>query len=142
MAPPRMFRRSCETLRSRLKIKGTMAKAWFAPLVAPELDRESAAEWLAREQPEAVIADYGMERLLASIVKPAGAGKGSRISRMRIVTRNWPSPFAAAGIDQREAEIGAATVDILAGMIERGEKGIPPNPRITMMDGQWQEGRM
>jgi hypothetical protein len=46
-----------------------------------------------------------------------------------------------AGIDERPEEIGSAAIEQLAAMIQRGEKGTPSVPKITMVDGQWIEGR-
>jgi hypothetical protein len=73
-----------------------------------------------------------MGEALAAVLARGGLG-----TRPRLVTMNWPSPFATTGIDQREAEIGAAAVDLLTGLIHRGETGIPANPRVTMINGVW-----
>lgn len=102
-----------------------------APLVAREMSDADIAAWLKKEQPEAVIADHDFERRLAELLPLAPRPVP------KLVTLNWPSQFTSLGIDQREAEIGAAAVDVLSGMIERGEKGIPRNPRVTMIDGRW-----
>ena len=45
--------------------------------------------------------------------------------------------FDTAAIYGNEAEIGAATVDLLTAMIHRGETGVPVNPRVTMINGVW-----
>jgi LacI family transcriptional regulator len=57
--------------------------------------------------------------------------------RPPVVTLDWPSPRAAAGIDQRPEEIGLVAIEILAGMISRGERGIPGRPQSIMVDGEW-----
>jgi LacI family transcriptional regulator len=44
-------------------------------------------------------------------------------------------------IDEKPAEIGAAAVDILHAMIQRGEKGIPRTAKVTMIEGGWYEGK-
>ena len=45
-----------------------------------------------------------------------------------------------AGIDHNHAEIGAATVDILAGCIYRGERGPARHPSCTLVEGSWVDG--
>ncbi len=61
--------------------------------------------------------------------------------RPKIVTVNWPTLLADRGIDQRPERIDIAAIEVLAGMINRGEKGIPDLPNSTLIDGQWVRGR-
>jgi DNA-binding LacI/PurR family transcriptional regulator len=102
-----------------------------APLVAREMSDSDIFAWLKNEQPDAVVADHDFERRLAALLPLAPH------PATKLITLNWPSRFTPLGIDQRETEIGVAAVDVLSGMIERGEKGIPRNPRVTMIDGRW-----
>lgn len=44
---------------------------------------------------------------------------------------------AAAGIDQRADHIGAFAMELLAGMVTRGERGVPAAPHTTMINGTW-----
>jgi LacI family transcriptional regulator len=45
-----------------------------------------------------------------------------------------------AGIYQNGQQVGSATVDLLVGMLERNESGIPRIPEFVLVDGTWQDG--
>ncbi len=126
-------------LRVRHRAAGAAAWQMFfhqteavQPLIHGTDDVDRIARWLRAERPKVVVCDHAMGEAVAAVVARGGIG-----GRPQLVTTNWPSPFAAAGIDQREAEIGAATVDLLTAMIHRGETGVPVNPRVTMINGVW-----
>jgi hypothetical protein len=53
-------------------------------------------------------------------------------------TRTTQSVFA--GIDERPEAIGSAAIEQLAAMIQRGEKGTPATPKVTMITGRWIDG--
>ena len=44
------------------------------------------------------------------------------------------------GIDELTAEIGATAVDLLTGLIQRGEKGVPAIATTTQLMGRWVRG--
>ena len=46
-----------------------------------------------------------------------------------------------AGIEERPSEIGAAAIRLLASLVQHGEKGVPAVPTVTMVKGEWVEGR-
>jgi DNA-binding LacI/PurR family transcriptional regulator len=103
---------------------GERAGPWLEPAVF--------ADWLRRERPDAVIVDP-LDRALLTSVLPTLPAR----SRPRIVTMNWPNPSAHAGMDQRVEEIGVAAIEVLAGMMARGDKGVPRSPNATMITGDW-----
>lgn len=134
----------------RMKYRWSGAIAWHnefgpaepvAPLISnlpgPELDPASFHAWLKHEQPDAVITDASVRVTIAGVL----AAFPPR-SRPSIITMNWPDADCDAGIDQRPERVGAAAIDILAGLLNRGEKGIPDQPNSTMIDGQWIAGRL
>ena len=47
---------------------------------------------------------------------------------------------AYAGIDQRFESIGAATVDLVAGRLNRNERGLSNEPHVLKVAGQWIDG--
>lgn len=98
----------------------------------PDLNADILRSWLRAERPDAVILETvdrsGFERAVASL-----AAK----KRPKCVTMNWPSPLAVAGIDQQVERIGAAAVELLGGMIGRGEKGVPLQPTQSFIEGVW-----
>lgn len=125
----------------RVRHRSAAAAAWqmffhqteaVQPLIHSTLAEDEIERWLRTERPKVVVCDHAMGEAVAAVVARARTG-----SRPRLVTTNWPSPFASSGIDQCEAEIGSAAVDLLTGMIHRGETGVPANPRVTMINGVW-----
>ncbi len=98
----------------------------------PNLDTEALLAWLRAERPDVVILETvdrnGFERAVATL--PAKR-------RPKCVTMNWPSALAVAGIDQQVERIGAAAIDLLGGMIARGEKGVPVQPTQSFIEGAW-----
>lgn len=93
--------------------------------------------WLERERPDVVISDSFVPGLWDEVVRPLPA----RL-RPRRVTTNWPQPDAEAGIDQQVERIGAAAIDVLSGLLNRGEKGLPEQPTTTVVHGAWVAGTL
>lgn len=44
------------------------------------------------------------------------------------------------GIEQHEDQIGSAAVDLVVGQLARGESGIPPFQKTTLIKGRWEAG--
>ena len=102
-----------------------------------DLDRARLRSWLGEYRPDVVVTDL-VEEVLAETIRTALPPR----SRPGIVGMSWPKPFADAGIDQKVEDIGVSAVELLAGMIQHGEKGAPETPRTTMVDGKWMQGSL
>jgi len=46
-----------------------------------------------------------------------------------------------AGIDQNYARIGGNAVDVMIGLLQRNERGLPNQPATVLSDGAWINGR-
>jgi len=93
-------------------------------------------QWFKRERPDVIIAAGDKEcRLIATLLGLRAPGP------VGFVSANKAGRSAFAGIEEQPAEIGATAIEQLAGMIQRGEKGIPAVPKVTMIDGRWIGGR-
>lgn len=103
----------------------------------PDLEVDIFAAWLVRERPDAIVIDATSHASLA-----AGLGHLPKSERPKVVTMNWPDDTCDAGIDQLPEHLGTATIDVLAGMVARGEKGVPAIPAITMLEGRWVSGKL
>jgi DNA-binding LacI/PurR family transcriptional regulator len=89
-------------------------------------------EWFALERPDVIIAGGEDDcRKIAGFLEVAIPG-----SIGFAVTNCHDSPNFA-GIDERPEEIGAAAIDLLHAKIQIGEKGVPPTPTVTMINGEW-----
>jgi LacI family transcriptional regulator len=102
-----------------------------------DLDIPSLVAWLKKEKPDAVISDATSYTKLAD-----GVAQLPVRARPRIITMNWPDTQCDAGIDQRPEYLGRCTIDVLAGLLARNEKGIPTVPNTTMIEGEWIPGRL
>ncbi|MET0263654.1 MAG: substrate-binding domain-containing protein, partial [Rariglobus sp.] len=88
--------------------------------------------WAAKERLEVVLSD-NQETL--NELRHAGVRIPVDVA---YVTLNWTRAEAAiAGIDQRPAAIGAATIDLLIGLLQRSDRGIPRIPVTSLVDGEW-----
>jgi LacI family transcriptional regulator len=45
-----------------------------------------------------------------------------------------------AGLDQKPEKVGAAAIDLIVGLIQRNETGLPADPKVVMVEGSWVEG--
>jgi LacI family transcriptional regulator len=97
-----------------------------------ERDAAAFSAWLERERPDAVIS----ERIEPSLVK-ATIQRLPQNRQPFLVTMNLPSAATNIGIDQCPEQIGTIAVELLAGMIVRGERGIPATPHTTLVNGRW-----
>lgn len=48
---------------------------------------------------------------------------------------------ALSGVVEDSKQIGAVAMDLLVGMVQRGEKGVPASPIRTHLEGLWHEGQ-
>jgi len=92
--------------------------------------------WFAREYPDVII-ESGIEDEMA-IARRLGLRIPGPVG-FAVTSRAGSSQFA--GVDERPVEIGTRAVDMLAAMIQRGEKGVPKVPMVTMIEGGWTTGR-
>ena len=94
-------------------------------------------DWLDRSRPDAIISGWStrfLERLSDRGLKvPADIGYATLdLGEDRIGT--------LAGVLQDNRNVGAAAMDLLAGQLFRNEIGIPPIPKVTMIEGTWMDG--
>jgi LacI family transcriptional regulator len=104
------------------------------PLVHTETLAEPLRAWFAREKPDAIIAnELDAARDYARVLQLKLGGP------VRFAVTSLPpndtSPIG--GIDERPAAIGAAAIDLLAGLIERRIRGTPDLATSTLLEGIW-----
>ncbi len=92
--------------------------------------------WFKDERPDVIIA-AGDEKC-----RHAATQLDLRVpGAVGFVSANKAGKSAFAGIEEQPLEIGATAIELLGGMIQRGEKGVPAVPKVTMIDGRWVAGR-
>lgn len=120
-------------------VKTTPGLRALPPLVTTEFRAAAFARWFERARPEAILCNEGFE----APVRAWCAKRGLAIPRdlaLAGLDRYADDPAPLAGIDQRSTAIGAAGVDLLAGMLARFEYGVPAVPLRVLIEGVWCEG--
>lgn len=91
-------------------------------------------KWYSVNRPDAILAfDDEVPHALEQLgISPAMCGYASlSLSRNK---------HELAGIYQNDEKIGRTAVDALVDMIHRGERGVPPIPLRTLVEGTWFDG--
>ncbi len=93
------------------------------------------AAWFRETRPQVVLSIQAeVVRWLAKLGKRVPGDVG-------FVNLNCPSGDGVfSGIYQNGQAVGSLALDLLAGMVERNEYGIPPLPRTHLVEGTWIEG--
>ena len=92
-------------------------------------------EWFRREQPDVIVTHLQRlcrefaTRLDLRIPGPVG-----------LVSANTTPGGDFAGINECPEDIGCTAIDLLAGMVQRGVRGIPKMPTTTQVAGHWLNG--
>ena len=101
------------------------------------IDVDPLRKWLTREKPDAIISDINERPALSAAIAHLPARRRPQLFHM-----SWPDPAGEPGIDQRPEQLGSVAIEVLAGMLARGEKGVPDLPSSSMVDGRWMSGQI
>jgi DNA-binding LacI/PurR family transcriptional regulator len=113
--------------------QNTMGGTEFVrPFIYENNLRDGLRRWFVEERPDGLV--VGTESDARAIANELGLPARGR---MHIAVTERPGPTSFSGIDQRAAEVGRAASAQLHGLIQRGEKGIPAVPSVTMIKGHW-----
>ena len=107
---------------------------WFH--VSTDVDEPAGfRKWLRQCQPDVIFTLYNSVRRWIE-------NDGLRIPRdIGLVQLEWRSSNSDwAGMEQHNDLVGEAAVDMLTGMILRGEQGPPLHPRATLVEPTWRNG--
>lgn len=88
-------------------------------------------KWFLKEKPDAIICDSEPSLLEITSLLPPKA-----VQKLGLFSTGLLSPDSRfSGINERPREIGAVAVDVLSGYLQRGIRGIPDSPNLTMVHG-------
>jgi LacI family transcriptional regulator len=113
------------------------AKTHVPPLLLTTKGAEQFARWFSRYQPEVVLA-VNIEEVTGWL-KALGCKIPHDVCLVSLDRR--ATDRGIAGIDQDYAGWGANAVDLLIGMIQRNERGLPQMPLTVLGEGVWVDGR-
>lgn len=99
-------------------------------------ESEGLRKWIEKFRPDVLIALDPHEVL--PLLERAGISVPSDLSLAGIALRA-DEPFFG-GVTENGEALGSAAVEVLSGLINRGERGIPPQPRCVMIEGNYLAG--
>lgn len=108
-----------------------------APLLLDYWDEALFAAWFRQHRPEVILGVNLTE-------VPRWLGRlGCRVPHdVGLVSLDRrTSDRGIAGIDQNYARIGGNAVDVMIGLLQRNERGLPNQPATVLSDGAWINGR-
>ena len=103
----------------------------------PALTQKKFSAWFDRHKPDAVLATHATPALVwfKQMKKRVPVDVG-----VAAVTNDRPQ-LGASGIFCDSAKLGGLAVEMLVGMMHRGEIDIPPDPHEGLLRGEWRPGR-
>jgi DNA-binding LacI/PurR family transcriptional regulator len=91
--------------------------------------------WFKRERPDVIVVhdprDFPVFARLLGVAVP---------SEVSFACACLVPPSELSGIDELPQYIGAAAIDLLSGLVQRRECGLPAAPTATLLQGRWHEG--
>lgn len=94
--------------------------------------------WMDEQKPQAIIAQ-NTEVLAwlrsAGVAVPRDVGVA-----ITGVHEHKKTPIQLSGITPRSKQVGIAAIEMLTGMLNRGELGVPPVQQCLLIEGVWVEG--
>jgi len=105
---------------------------FFGSTASLDLDEKTFVDWLQCHQPDAILVEAIDPVFLTQAIEQANLA-----IKPMVVSINWSPGNPSFGMDQRPDAIGAVAIEILAGMIYRGERGLPEHALNIAVDGVW-----
>ena len=108
---------------------------YIPPLFNPQHDLPMLENWIKQQQPDVMISyDYVLKKITDLGYKiPRDFGFASLDVDIDVKH--------ISGLNQNDIAIGKRAVDLLVGMIQRGETGVPVIPSCTLIESEWTPGK-
>jgi DNA-binding LacI/PurR family transcriptional regulator len=106
--------------------------------VAEEIIATQFRDWFTRARPEVIITQ-GLYPELINWLKPLRVRVPRDVGIVDLSTH--PDKPEVSGIYQNDRLIGATAADLVIGMLQRNELGLPSTLIYTQVDGVWQPGK-
>ena len=113
-----------------------ISPAWRVPILNLQPGgRAPFMRWVRSRRPEAIITVTGACLSWLKAAKISVPGDLGLVFTSRTL-----SPAGFCCVDQQPRKLGAAAIDLLVAQLNRGEFGIPSNPKTVFTDVAWSEG--
>ncbi|MEZ0298752.1 MAG: LacI family DNA-binding transcriptional regulator [Candidatus Methylacidiphilales bacterium] len=98
-------------------------------------DSTLIATWFRREKPDVILSLYHVVR---DWLREMNLSSPSNVGLIQLERRNDNPDWA--GMNQHNDIVGEAAVEMVIGMIHKGECGVPVYPRATLIGSTWTDG--
>lgn len=109
-------------------------------LITPQPGPAVLAEWLHRHEPDAVLSQSPPVPTLVSWLQAAGR-KVPETCGVADLDIDPGTDLDCSGIRQNYEQVAAAAVDLVVEQIQKNERGVPPCPKVVLVEGEWVDGR-
>lgn len=117
----------------RLKQADRLAPFFYQP--GDELAR-SFKEWFCQNRPDALLVTHAVP--VIAWLKSAGLRVPADVGLATLV--NDHQELGHAGVSCGADRLGALAVEMLLGLLHRGERGVPADPHEVLLTGDWRDG--
>ncbi|NBR45896.1 MAG: LacI family transcriptional regulator [Verrucomicrobia bacterium] len=95
--------------------------------------------WFERHRPDVIVS---VDRLGLRLLRGRGELVPGNVGYASLDIDGDRADFPeVSGIDQNSRLVGAAAVDLVVAAIQRGQRGPPPHPVRTVIEGSWRTGK-
>jgi len=105
------------------------------PHISDALGKSDFLKWLKASRPDAIITQ-GLASEVGGWIKPLRVPEDLGVADLSV---NQDTPHLA-GIYQNDWLIGATAAEVVIGMLQRNERGLPANLIYTLVGGVWSPG--
>jgi len=137
--------RSNHAFSAAVMSESVRTTGWFVPpLIYQNTLGAEFKRWFSQHRPDAIIARdlHAVDECSRQLrLKIPGRVGFAVISMHPSPTGETDDDFSIAGMDEVPRQVGSAAVDLLAGLVERRVRGIPPSPTSTLISGRWRPGK-
>jgi DNA-binding LacI/PurR family transcriptional regulator len=110
-------------------------KKFPPPFITKAWNQHAFAAWFKKHSPDAVLT---LKEEVLPWIKACGVAVPAQVG---LAILNWePDSGGVAGIDQNSIGVGAGAVDVTVSQIHANERGVPAQPKITLIEGHWRDG--
>ena len=106
------------------------------PCPAIPADEATFSTWFRRYRPDALLVNHA--RGVLDWLNHLGCQVPRDVGVIELEDR---PELGNAGVHYDPANIGALAVEMVIGLMQRNETGVPANPHEVLLNGEWREGR-
>jgi len=109
---------------------------FFTRDLSPQRIEPSFWKWYEKYRPEVIITPSAT--FVPELLKKRGlqVPRDVGLAYLNLQAETGPQ----AGIYEKPVKVGAAAIELLTGMLQHHEKGIPESPKKVLIEGAWKDG--